>query len=121
LLKHEFLAQATVMAELIDLAHLEAASFADRLGAEEYWAAGSVADIVDLRRSLEPLDPDTRRDSLELIQTPIRLADPMRTQGSHRRDPNSWGNGFRRSLEGGVREQMTFLGIATAAEDLSRP
>jgi hypothetical protein len=55
LLKHEFLAQATVMAELIDFAHLEADSFADRLGGGKVWgSAGSVADIVDLRRSLEP-------------------------------------------------------------------
>ena len=50
-----------MVAELIDLAHLEADSFADRLGGGEVWgSAGSVADIVDLRRSLGPGDPNTK-------------------------------------------------------------
>lgn len=78
LLKREFLAQATVVAELIDLARLEADSFADRLGGGEVWgSAGSVADIVDLRRTLEPVDSDTRQDSIELMHalSPVPLAE----------------------------------------------
>ena len=79
LLKHDFLAQATVVAGLIDLAHLEDPSFADRLGGGELWgSAGSVADIVDLRRSLEPVDPETERDSVQLIHELIQLADDSR-------------------------------------------
>jgi hypothetical protein len=35
LLKHDFLEQATVVAGLIDLAHLEDPSFADKLGEED--------------------------------------------------------------------------------------
>lgn len=89
LLKHDYLAQATVVAELIDLAHLEDPSFADRLGGGELWgSAGSVADVVDFRRSLEPVDPDTERDSDDLIHALIRLADDMRARGLHRMDLN---------------------------------
>ena len=63
LLKHEFLAQATVVADLIDLAHLEADTFVERLGGGSVWgSAGSVVDIVDLRRTLEPVDADTEKD-----------------------------------------------------------
>jgi hypothetical protein len=82
LLKHDFLAQATVVAGLIDLAHLEDPSFADRLGGGGLWgSAGSVADIVDLRRSQEPVDPETERDSVQLIHALIQLGDDMRAQG----------------------------------------
>lgn len=100
LLKHDYLAQATVVAELIDLAHLEDPSFADRLGGGELWgSAGSVADIVDFRRSLEPVDPDTEQDSLQLTQALIQLADDMRTQGIASDGSEFIGNGYRRGLD----------------------
>jgi len=100
LLKHDFLAEATVVAELIDLAHLGDASFADRLGGGELWgSAGSVADIVDLRRSLEPVDPETERDSVQLIHALIQLADDMRAQGIASDGSEYIGNGFRRGLD----------------------
>lgn len=100
LLKHDFVAQATVVAELIDLAHLGEAGFADRLGGGELWgSAGSVADVVDLRRSLEPVDLDAERDSVELINTLIRLADDMRAQGIASEGSEFVGNGFRRGLD----------------------
>jgi hypothetical protein len=100
LLKHNFLEQATVVAEIVDLAHLGDPSFADRLGGGELWgSAGSIADIVDLRRSLEPVDPDTERDSVELIHTLIRLADDMRAQGIASERSEFVGNEFRRGLD----------------------
>lgn len=100
LLKHEFLAQATVVADLIDLAHLEADTFAERLGGGAVWgSAGSVADIVGLRRSLEPVDANTERDSIELMHTLIRLADQMRAQGIASEGSEFVGRGFRRGLD----------------------
>jgi hypothetical protein len=107
LLKHDYLAQATVVAELIDLAHLEDPGFADRLGGGELWgSAGSVADIVDFRRSLEPVDPETERDSVQLIHALIQLADDMRARGIASVGSEFIGNGFRRGLDVSRRRKL---------------
>jgi hypothetical protein len=62
LLPHDYLAQATLVADLIDLAHLHSSDFARKLGYGGMWgSAGSVADVVDLRPSLDPVDAETRQ------------------------------------------------------------
>ena len=101
LLRHDFLAQATFVAELIDLAHLQSSDFARQLGYGGMWGSmGSVADVVDLRRSFDPVDAETRQDSIELQRLLIRLADQMKAQ----RISTKWGSefvadAFRRGLE----------------------
>jgi hypothetical protein len=99
-LKHDFIGKATVLADLIDLAHLQASSFAEELGGGMMWgSAGSIADSVDLRRSLEPVDADTQRDSFELMRLLSRLAEQMKAQGVSSEGSEFVGNGFRRALE----------------------
>jgi hypothetical protein len=77
LLRHDYLAQATWVADLIDLAHLQSSNFARELGGGEMWgSAGSVADVVGLRHSLDPVDAEAERDSLELRRPdPVGRAD----------------------------------------------
>jgi hypothetical protein len=100
LLKHEFIEQATVVADLIDLAHLESPDFARRLGGGHIWgSAGSVADVVGLQRSLEPVDAETERDSVELMRLLVELADQMKAQGISSEGSEFVGNAFRRGLE----------------------
>lgn len=73
LLKHEYMALATRVAELIDLAQLQSSNFAEKMGGGEMWGSvGSVADVVGLRDSLDPVDAETERDSLELRRLLIR-------------------------------------------------
>jgi hypothetical protein len=99
-LKHDFIRHATVVAELIDLAHMEAPNFAEKLGGGRMWgSAGSVADSVDLRRSLDPVDAETERDSLELMQLLIRLADQMKYHDISSEGSEFVANAFRRGLE----------------------
>jgi hypothetical protein len=101
LLRYDYLAQATVMAELIDAAHLDSGNFAGELGGGEVWgSAGSVADVVGLRHSLDPVDAETERDSLELRRVLIRLADQMKAQGISSEGSEFVASAFRRGLEG---------------------
>jgi hypothetical protein len=59
LLKHEFMGQATAVAELIDLARLESSDFATKLGGGGMWgSAGSVADSVGLQHSPQAVDAE---------------------------------------------------------------
>jgi hypothetical protein len=100
LLRHDRLSQATHMADLIDLAHLHSSDFARKLGGGGIWgSAGSVADGVDLRPSLDPVDAETRQDSLELQRLLIQLADQMKAQGISSRGSEFVGEAFRRGLE----------------------
>jgi hypothetical protein len=79
LLKHEYIAQGHMVAEPIDLAHLQSSNFAGVMGGGEMWgSAGSVADVVGLRHSLDPVDAGNERDSLELRRLLIRLAEQMK-------------------------------------------
>jgi len=100
LLRHDRLTQATFIADLIDLAHLHSSDFSRELGSGRIWgSAGSVADGVDLRPSLDPVDAETRQDSLELQRLLIRLADQMKAQGISSKGSEFVGDGFRRGLE----------------------
>jgi hypothetical protein len=100
LLRHDRLAQATLVADLIDLAHLHSSDFARKLGGGGIWgSAGSVADGVDLRPSLDPVDAETRQDSLELQRLLVRLGDQMKAQGISSRGSEFVGEAFRRGLE----------------------
>jgi hypothetical protein len=100
LLRYDYLAQATLVADLIDLARLHSSDFADKLGDGGIWgSAGSVADVVDLRPSLDPVDAKTRQDSLDLQHLLIRLADEMKAQGISSKRSEFVGNAFRRGLE----------------------
>jgi hypothetical protein len=108
LLKHEFIVHATVLADLIDLAHLESPDFAAKLGGGHMWgSAGSVADMVGLQRGLEPVDAETERDSVELMRLLVELAAHMKEQGIASEGSEFVGNAFRRGLEimRGPREQ----------------
>ena len=60
---------------------------------------GSVADVVDLRHSLDPVDAETERDSLELTRLLIRLGEQMKTKGISSEGSEFVANGFRRGLE----------------------
>jgi hypothetical protein len=100
LLRHDYMAQATWVADLIDLAHLRSSNFAKKLGGGAMWgSAGSVADVVDLRPSLDPVDAETKQDSLELQRLLIRLADQMKAQGISSTGSVFVANAFRRGLE----------------------
>jgi hypothetical protein len=89
-----------MVAELIDLAHLQSSNFAGVLGGGEMWgSAGSVADVVGLRHSLDPVDAGTERDSLELRRLLIRLAEQMKVQGISSEASEFVSNAFRRGLE----------------------
>jgi hypothetical protein len=88
-----------MVAELIDLAHLQSSNFAGVMGGGEMWgSAGSVADVVGLRHSLDPVDAGTERDSLELGRLVIRLAEQMKVQGISSAS-EFVSNAFRRGLE----------------------
>ena len=100
LLRHDFLAQATWVANLIDLAHLQSSNFARELGGGAMWgSAGSVADVVGLRHSLDPVDAETERDSVELRRLLIRLAEQMKVQGIPSEGSEFVANAFRLGLE----------------------
>ncbi len=100
LLDHEFSSQATVVADLIDLAHLKSSKFAEKLGGGEMWgSAGSVADAVGMGHSLEPVDTETERDSIELMRLLIRLADEMGEEGISSEGSHFVASAFRRGLE----------------------
>jgi hypothetical protein len=100
LLRHDYLAQATWVADLIDLAHLQSSNFARELGGGEMWgSAGSVADVVGLRHSLDPVDAEAERDSLELRRLLIRLAEQMKAQGISSEASEFVANSIRRGLE----------------------
>jgi hypothetical protein len=99
-LKHEYIHHATLVADLIDLAHLDSPDLPRKLGEGGLWgSAGSVADVVGLRPSLDPVDAETERDSVELIRGLIRLADEMRAQGIASEVSEFVANAFRRGLE----------------------
>jgi hypothetical protein len=98
LLRHDYLAQATVLAELIDLAHLESTRFPERLREGEIWgSAGSVADVVDLQSSTNRLDAG--RDSIELTKSLIRLAEEMKAQGISSERVDFLADAYRRGVE----------------------
>lgn len=100
LLKHDFVAQGTVAAELVDLAHLESPEFVNMLRGGAVWgSAGSIADLAGLRRSLEPVDDETERDSVELRRVLIQLADEMREQGVSSEGSDFVASAFRRGFE----------------------
>jgi len=106
LLRHDFIGQAILVAELIDLAHLQSSNFASRLSGGEMWgSAGSVADGVDLRPSMDPVDAHTERDSLELTRLLIQLADQMKAQGISSERSEFVAHVFGRGLERRRREQ----------------
>ena len=99
-IKHDFDAQATEVAYLIDLAHLESPDFPNRLGGGMMWgSSGSVADSVDLRRSLAPVDAETERDGIELMRLLIRLAEQMKALGIASEGSEFVANAFRRGLD----------------------
>jgi hypothetical protein len=62
-------------------------------------SAGSVADVVGLRHSLDPVDAETERDSLELRRLLIRLAEEMRAQGISSEGSEFVASAFRCGLE----------------------
>lgn len=100
LLRHDYLAQATWVANLIDLAHLQSSNFSEELGGGGMWgSAGSVADVVGLRHSLDPVDAETEQDSLELRRLLIRLAEQMKVQGISSEGSEFVATAFRRGLE----------------------
>jgi pyruvate/2-oxoglutarate/acetoin dehydrogenase E1 component len=88
------------VADLIDLAQLQSSNFARKLGGGEVWgSAGSIADVVDLRHTLDPVDAETERDSLELRRLLIRLAEQMKAQGISSEGSEFVASAFRRGLE----------------------
>jgi hypothetical protein len=100
LLKHDFISQGTHAAELIDLAHLGSEEFVTLLQIGGVWgSAGSIADSVDLRKSFDPVDAETERDSLELTRALIQLADQMREQGIGSEGSEFIAKLFRRGLQ----------------------
>jgi len=106
LLRHDYLAQATRVADLVDLAHLQSSDFARKLGEGGMWgSSGSVADIVDLRPSLDPVNAAKERDSLELRRHLIRLADQMKAQGISSEGSEFVAKAFRRGLERHLRRE----------------
>ena len=62
-------------------------------------SAGSVADVVGLRHSLDPVDAETERDSVELRRLLIRLAEQMKVQGIQSEGSEFVANAFRLGLE----------------------
>jgi hypothetical protein len=62
-------------------------------------SAGSVADVVGLRHSLDPVDAETERDSVELRRLLIRLAEQMKVQGIPSGGSEFVANAFRLGLE----------------------
>jgi hypothetical protein len=100
LLRHDLLAQATWVANLIDPAHLQSSDFARELGEGAMWgSAGSVADVVGLRHSLDPVDAETERDSVKLRRLAIRLAEQMKVQGIPSEGSEFVANAFRVGLK----------------------
>jgi hypothetical protein len=100
LLRHDLLAQATWVANLIDPAHLQSSDFARELGEGAMWgSAGSVADVVGLRHSLDPVDAETERDSVTLRRLAIRLAEQMKVQGIPSEGSEFVANAFRVGLK----------------------
>jgi hypothetical protein len=99
-LEHDFIAQATEVADLVDLAHLGSPDFSKRLGGGMMWgSSGSVADSVGLRRSLAPIDAETEQDGIELMRLLIQLAEQMKEQGISSQGSEFVANAFRRGLE----------------------
>lgn len=106
LIRHDYIGQATLVADLIDLAHLRSSNFAGKLGGGEMWgSAGSVADGVDLRPSMDPVDAETERDSVELTRLLIQLAEQMKAQGISSKRSEFVAHVFGRGLERRRREQ----------------
>jgi hypothetical protein len=98
LLKHDYIDQATLVDNLIDLAHLESSDFPEKLGGGDMWgSSGSVADVVDLQSSFDPVDAE--RDSIELTESLVRLADRMKAQGISSERVEFLADAFRRGLE----------------------
>ena len=62
-------------------------------------SAGSVADVVGLRHSLDPVDAETERDSVELRRLLIRLAEQMKVHGIPSEGSEFVANTFRLGLE----------------------
>jgi hypothetical protein len=105
LLRHDFIAQATYVADLIDLAHLQSSDFASKLGGGKIWgSAGSVADSVGLQPSRAPVDAETERDSIELTRLLIQLAEQMKAQGISSEGSEFVAHVFGRGLERRRRE-----------------
>src|SRR5262245_61714041 len=100
LIKHEFVDQGTVVAQLIDLAHLGSEQLPEKLRGGDVWgSAGSVADVVGLQRSFEPRDVETERDSIELTESLVLLADKMQAHGMSSERVDFLADAFRRGLE----------------------
>jgi len=100
LLKYDFVDQATIAAELIDLAHLRSAAFVERISGGEVWgSAGSMADVIGLRGYVERPEDEMRRDSREYTRLLIDLADKMKAQGIASERSDFVADAFRRGLE----------------------
>jgi hypothetical protein len=100
LLEHDFVSQGTHAAELIDLAHLESEEFVRLVQIGRVWgSAGSIADSIGLNKSLDPVDAETERDSVELTRALIQLADQMREQGIESEGSEFIAKLFRRGLQ----------------------
>lgn len=111
-LRHDFIGQATCVADLIDLAHLQSSNFASKLGGGEMWgSAGSVADEAGLRHSLGPVEDETVRDSLELTRLLIQLAEQMKAQGISSERSEFVARAFGRGLERRRRRDGDYDGI----------
>jgi hypothetical protein len=62
-------------------------------------SAGSVADVMGLQGSFEPIDAEAERDSIELTECLVQLAEEMKAHGISSEGVDFLADAFRRGLE----------------------
>ena len=82
LLEYDYMGHATVVSDLLDLAHLESPKFVSRLQGGEVWGgAGSLADLGYLGDFTERPERAVKKASLRYEGLLIMLSDEMESEG----------------------------------------
>lgn len=82
LIEYGYMGHATVVSDLLDLAHLESPKFVTRLQGGEVWgSAGSLADLGTLDDHTDRPDREVKEASVRYCSLLIRLGDEMESEG----------------------------------------